>query len=230
MKKAFSLIELVVTIVVVAIVSLAVPNVIKQISTSNARSLTQESILNAKTYLGLIMQSYYTCEAVSTAIANGTNSTVIAPRFFKTDAYTTDNKTFYELVDIGSSRKRSMYPTNDKSLLSTKCGNNATVTTKSLDDFDDTSTTIDMGLERDYIVNSLYSIKVKTDSVGSGSNEIKLNDIFPIPAPDNFDDMKMISVEALSYGSNTDIKTNVRLIGFAANLGDSPILKGKKWQ
>ncbi|MFV0482014.1 MAG: prepilin-type N-terminal cleavage/methylation domain-containing protein [Campylobacteraceae bacterium] len=55
MKKGLSLIELVISIVVIGIVSLSFPMILTQTSNSMRVALQQEAILSAKTYAGTIM-------------------------------------------------------------------------------------------------------------------------------------------------------------------------------
>ncbi|MDR3178191.1 MAG: prepilin-type N-terminal cleavage/methylation domain-containing protein [Campylobacteraceae bacterium] len=69
MKKAFSLIELVVTIVIVGIVSMSFPLILRQTSANVAFAMQQEAILEAKTYMGTILS--YPWDQNSTIIDNG---------------------------------------------------------------------------------------------------------------------------------------------------------------
>ena len=56
-KRGFSLIELILSIVVVAIISTSIPLVLKTTSELNQKAVTQESLMNAKTYMGLILKA-----------------------------------------------------------------------------------------------------------------------------------------------------------------------------
>jgi prepilin-type N-terminal cleavage/methylation domain-containing protein len=54
-KKAFTMIELVITIVIVGIVSLSFPLILTQTSTNINLAMQQEAVLAAKTYIGTIL-------------------------------------------------------------------------------------------------------------------------------------------------------------------------------
>ncbi|MDR1461050.1 MAG: prepilin-type N-terminal cleavage/methylation domain-containing protein [Campylobacteraceae bacterium] len=54
-KKAFSLIELVISIVVIGIVSVSFPLILSQTSNNIAFAMQQEAILETKTYMGIIL-------------------------------------------------------------------------------------------------------------------------------------------------------------------------------
>ncbi|MDR0580440.1 MAG: prepilin-type N-terminal cleavage/methylation domain-containing protein [Campylobacteraceae bacterium] len=54
-KRAFSLIELVVSIVIIGIVSMSFPLILRQTSNNVAFAMQQEAILEAKTYIGTIL-------------------------------------------------------------------------------------------------------------------------------------------------------------------------------
>ncbi|MFC2492347.1 MAG: prepilin-type N-terminal cleavage/methylation domain-containing protein, partial [Campylobacter curvus] len=61
-RRGFSLIELILSIVIVAIVSLSLPLVMKLTSQTNAKAMTQESIMIAKTYMSLILKAPFSKE------------------------------------------------------------------------------------------------------------------------------------------------------------------------
>ena len=217
MKKAFSLIELVVTIVVVAIVSLAVPNVIKQISTSNARSLTQESILNAKTYLGLIMQSLYSCEGLN---SNSTREGKI-PFLYRNGQY--GNHTNYaDAIGIRRDDIRLGHIVTSLNNMSTVCNGitNATI----IDQYNGTVQDIPVGngIERDFIVDAVYTTQVSTRDTDS---TIRLGEIFNFGIGanqfDNFNDVKIVKVNVATNGASQE-RTQINLYGFTFNLGTPP--------
>ena len=218
MKKAFSLIELVVTIVVVAIVSLAVPNVIKQISTSNARSLTQESILNAKTYLGLIMQSLYSCEGLNS------NSTAGDIPFLYPSTQYGNNTDYADAIGIRRrfSSIRKQLPVTNLSSMTKKCNGimNATI----IDEYNGATpdVTVGGGIERDFIVNAVYTTQIST---GDTDSTIRLGEIFNFGNTtatefNNFNDVKIAKVNVNATGAQE--QTQINLYGFTFNLGAPP--------
>ncbi|MDR2342848.1 MAG: prepilin-type N-terminal cleavage/methylation domain-containing protein [Campylobacteraceae bacterium] len=68
-KKAFSLIELVISIVIIGIVSMSFPLILRQTSNNVAFAMQQEAILEAKTYMGTILS--YPWDQNSLFIDNG---------------------------------------------------------------------------------------------------------------------------------------------------------------
>lgn len=61
MKKGFSIIELIVSIVVIGIIFLSVPTILLQNSRSNEMSIIQQSVMDAKTRMALILKSPWAC-------------------------------------------------------------------------------------------------------------------------------------------------------------------------
>ena len=209
-KKAFSLIELVISIVIISIISISVPVIINQISNANAKSLTQESILNAKTFIGLILRSPYSCQ-----VANG-----VTPFFYENGFYGT-NLDFYTKLGLVGSERREFMAVADKGDLSQACP--TTSSRQSIDNFDKTEPEVDIGLARDYIVSSTYKTTITPSSFG----EVNLNQVFPLKH--NFNDIKIVNVSVVVYGKNSKLATEVNLVGFAANTGDNAALGEKVW-
>ena len=61
MKKGFSLLEIVVSIIVIGLTLVAVPNIISQTSSNNKSALIQQSVMDAKTRMALVLKSPYAC-------------------------------------------------------------------------------------------------------------------------------------------------------------------------
>ncbi|MDR1285460.1 MAG: prepilin-type N-terminal cleavage/methylation domain-containing protein [Campylobacteraceae bacterium] len=76
MRKAFSLIELVISIVVVGIVSVSFPLILSQTSTNIAFAIQQEAILETKTYMGTILSYQWDSNSMFTD-AEGTRIIVL---------------------------------------------------------------------------------------------------------------------------------------------------------
>lgn len=208
-RRGFSLIELILSIVIVAIVSLSLPLVMKLTSQTNAKAMTQESIMNAKTYMSLILKAPFSKETVKTS--NG----ALSPRVY--EGGDIDEPTFYEKFGLNGDGRRIFYNKNNpKNFIDrppTTGNNEEYISKKSIDDFATKELTInydkDKGikLKRDYVVKSQYSVKVN-----DGSNTFK-------GASNN--DIKEVVIQAISYGENQGIKTDVTIRGFVANIGDS---------
>ncbi|QKF61000.1 type II secretion system protein [Campylobacter curvus] len=218
-RRGFSLIELILSIVIVAIVSLSLPLVMKLTSQTNAKAMTQESIMNAKTYMSLILKAPFSKETVKTS--NG----ALSPRVY--EGGDIDEPTFYEKFGLNGDGRRIFYNLTrrgniDKS--STTGNNEEYISKKSIDDFATKELTInydkDKGikLKRDYVVKSLYSVVIEKN---------KPNEVFKDASSK---DIKEVVINALSYGDNRETQTNVTLQGFVANIGDSGFLITKVWR
>ncbi|WP_169754519.1 type II secretion system protein [Campylobacter curvus] len=219
-RRGFSLIELILSIVIVAIVSLSLPLVMKLTSQTNAKAMTQESIMNAKTYMSLILKAPFSKETVKTS--NG----ALSPRVY--EGGDIDEPTFYEKFGLNGDGRRIFYNKNNpKNFIDrppTTGNNEEYISKKSIDDFATKELTInydkDKGikLKRDYVVKSQYSVVIKKDIP---------NEVFKDASPK---DIKEVVINALSYGDNRETQTNVTLQGFVANIGDSGFLITKVWR
>ncbi|EJP75571.1 MULTISPECIES: type II secretion system protein [Campylobacter] len=216
-RRGFSLIELILSIVIVAIVSLSLPLVMKLTSQTNAKAMTQESIMNAKTYMSLILKAPFSKETVKTS--NG----ALSPRVY--EGGDIDEPTFYEKFGLNGDGRRIFYNLTTRGNIDkppTTGNNEEYISKKSIDDFATKELTInydkDKGikLKRDYVVKSQYSVKVN-----DGSNTFK-------GASNN--DIKEVVIQAISYGESQGIKTDVTIRGFVANIGDSGFLITKVWR
>lgn len=209
-KKGFSLVELVVSIIVIAIVSISVPVVIRQVANTNAKSLAQESILNAKTFIGLVLRSPYSCQDI-----NG-----VTPFFYENGFYGT-GLDFYTKVGLAGSKRRTSMSVANKDDLTQACP--ASSNRRSIDNFNNAKPTVDIGLTRDYVVSSTYETTIKPGDVG----EVRLDQVFPLL--EKFNDIKIVNVAVEVHGANSDLSTKTNLVGFAANTGDSADLETKTW-
>lgn len=75
MRKAFTMIELILTIVILAIATMAIPNMIAQTAELNTFALKQELALNAKTVMSQIVKfpwdtSAYICKVTNNSIGS----------------------------------------------------------------------------------------------------------------------------------------------------------------
>ena len=60
-KKGFSLIELILSIVIVGLTMATVPNLIAKVSENNRLALVQESVMDGKTRMGLVLTAPWGC-------------------------------------------------------------------------------------------------------------------------------------------------------------------------
>ncbi|CAD7286572.1 prepilin-type N-terminal cleavage/methylation domain-containing protein [Campylobacter suis] len=65
MKKGFSLIETIVSIVIIGIISISLPAIMKLSANANAKSTLSQSVTNAKSALVLAIKSPYTCAYIN---------------------------------------------------------------------------------------------------------------------------------------------------------------------
>ncbi|MBE3605811.1 prepilin-type N-terminal cleavage/methylation domain-containing protein [Campylobacter sp. RM13119] len=157
MKKAFSLIEVVLALIVVAIVSVSIPIIIKQTNVANTKALTQESILNAKTYMSLVLKSAFTCDYISE------NENTLVPIFNDTN--------FYESNFISDDGRRNFQPKTGANL--DKACPESITNIKSIANFTG-NVNMEATKERDYILSSTYNVTV---SNFNSNNDIKRIDI-----------------------------------------------------
>ena len=210
-KSGFSLIELILSIIIVAVVSTSVPLVLKTTSQLNQKAITQESLMNAKTYIGLILKAPFSNEIIKASNLSGSTQTayffpiILKPNdtrneFYKKNKIVGDGHRLFayinssELIANSSVRSVSYYATKDKSLNTS----------------DQT---------RDYIVSSEYNVKVK-----DGNGEFK-----PNLALDS-SDVKEIILTTISYKNDAKQETTLVLRAYAFNIGESGSLNTKAWK
>ena len=210
-KSGFSLIELILSIIIVAVVSTSIPLVLKTTSQLNQKAITQESLMNAKTYIGLILKAPFSNEIIKASNLSGSTQTayffpiILKPNdtrneFYKKNKIVGDGHRLFayinspELTADSSIRSVSYYATKDKSLNTS----------------DQT---------RDYIVSSEYNVKVK-----DGNGEFK-----PNLALDS-SDVKEIILTTISYKNDEKQETTLVLRAYAFNLGESGSLNTKAWK
>lgn len=199
------------SIIIVAVVSTSIPLVLKTTSQLNQKAITQESLMNAKTYIGLILKAPFSNEIIKASNLSGSTQTayffpiILKPNdtrneFYKKNKIVGDGHRLFayinspELTADSSVRSVSYYATKDKSLNTS----------------DQT---------RDYIVSSEYNVKVK-----DGNGEFK-----PNLALDS-SDVKEIILTTISYKNDEKQETTLVLRAYAFNLGESGSLNTKAWK
>jgi putative prepilin-type N-cleavage/methylation domain protein len=214
-KRGFSLIELILSIVVVAIISTSIPLVLKTTSELNQKAVTQESLMNAKTYMGLILKAPFSDKVikVSTNIGGSSAETayffpiILKPgdkrnEFYKINKITGDGHRVFayenspDLAHDTAVRSVDYYKTKNKNLNTTN-------------------------QNRDYIVGSDYNVIVNESN---GWFKPKL------PLKIKSSDVKEIIVTATSYKNDTKQETTSVLRAYAFNLGEGGSLNTKAWK
>ena len=212
-KRGFSLIELILSIVVVAIISTSIPLVLKTTSELNQKAVTQESLMNAKTYMGLILKAPFSDKVikVSTNISGSSSETAY---FFPIILKPGDHRNeFYKINKITGDGHRVFAYTNSSDLA-------LDAAVRSVDYYKTKNKNLNTANQsRDYIVGSDYEVSVSEDK-----------DWFkPNLALDN-SDVKEIVVTATSYKNDTKQETTSVLRAYAFNLGEGGSLNTKAWK
>ena len=211
-KRGFSLIELILSIVVVAVVSISIPLVLKTTSELNQKALTQESLMNAKTYMGLILKAPFSDKIVK-ATQDG-HSVYFYPIVLEPGD--TRNE-FYRVNKLGGDGHRGFAYTNSSELSTDNSPYNPV---KSVNFYEIKNKNLQTANQnRDYIVGSSYKVSVK-----EGGGDFKPN--FALKNKD----VKEIIVTSTSYKDGGKSSTTSVLKAYAFNLGESGSLNTKEWK
>ena len=212
-KRGFSLIELILSIVVVAIISTSIPLVLKTTSELNQKAVTQESLMNAKTYMGLILKAPFSDKVIKVSTNIGSSSAETA-YFFPIILKPGDHRNeFYKINKITGDGHRVFAYTNSSDLA-------PDTAVRSVDYYKTKNKNLNTANQsRDYIVGSDYEVRVSEDKGWFKPNL----------ALDN-SDVKEIVVTATSYKNDTKQKTTSVLRAYAFNLGEGGSLNTKAWK
>ncbi|MBR8464387.1 prepilin-type N-terminal cleavage/methylation domain-containing protein [Campylobacter sp. faydin G-24] len=190
-RAGFSLIEAVLSIIIISLISTGVPLIIKQISQTNKTSLLQESVMNAKTYLITTLNAPFTCEHINN------NPNELLPIFYGNLNTNGEYIDFYKKWHIQGDGRRNFMP-KDGVNLNKSCGANDI---KSINDFSGENFNLN-GNNLDFIISSAYQIDVKNDNKIFNENE----------------DIKHIKVIATNNDTQINLSGFVANIGDAAEL------------
>jgi len=212
-KRGFSLIELILSIVVVAIISTSIPLVLKTTSELNQKAVTQESLMNAKTYMGLILKAPFSDKVIKVSTNIGSSSSEMA-YFFPIILKPGDHRNeFYKINKITGDGHRVFAYTNSSDLA-------LDTAVRSVDYYKTKNKNLNTANQnRDYIVGSDYEVSVSEDKGWFKPNL----------ALDN-SDVKEIVVTATSYKNDTKQETTSVLRAYAFNLGEGGSLNTKAWK
>ena len=213
-KRGFSLIELILSIVVVAIISTSIPLVLKPTSELNQKAVTQESLMNAKTYMGLILKAPFSDEVIKVSTNIGGSSAETA-YFFPIILKPGDKRNeFYKINKITGDGHRVFAYENSPDLAPDAAVRSVDYYGRILDKNLNTT-----NQARDYIVGSDYNVIVN-ESNGWFKPNLGLDN----------SDVKEIIVTATSYKNNTKQETTSVLRAYAFNLGEGGSLNTKAWK
>ena len=211
-KRGFSLIELILSIIVVAIVSISIPLVLKTTSELNQKAVTQESLMNAKTYIGLILKAPFSDRIIKVSNLGSSAETAY---FFPIILKPGDQRNeFYKINKITGDGHRVFAYENSPDL------EPPDASIRSVDYYSKRNKNLNTTNQtRDYIVGSEYNATIK-----NGSGEFKPN------LPLKSSDVKEIIVTATAYKNDTKQETTSVLKAYAFNLGESGSLNTKVWK
>ena len=212
-KRGFSLIELILSIVVVAIISTSIPLVLKTTSELNQKAVTQESLMNAKTYMGLILKAPFSDKVIKVSTNIG-GSSAEAAYFFPIILKPGDHRNeFYKINKIIGDGHRVFAYTNSSDLAPDSA-------VRSVDYYKTKNKNLNTANQsRDYIVGSDYEVSVSEDK-GWFKPNLGLDN----------SDVKEIVVTATAYKNDTKQKTTSVLRAYAFNLGEGGSLNTKAWK
>jgi putative prepilin-type N-cleavage/methylation domain protein len=210
-KRGFSLIELILSIVVVAIISTSIPLVLKTTSELNQKAVTQESLMNAKTYMGLILKAPFSNRIIKISNVSASAETAY---FFPIILKPSDHRNeFYKINKITGDGHRVFAYTNSSDLA-------PDTAVRSVDYYKTKNKNLNTANQsRDYIVGSDYNVIVN-ESNGWFKPNLGLDN----------SDVKEIIVTATSYKNNTKQETTSVLRAYAFNLGEGGSLNTKAWK
>lgn len=210
-KRGFSLIELILSIVVVAIISTSIPLVLKTTSELNQKAVTQESLMNAKTYMGLILKAPFSNRIIKISNVSASAETAY---FFPIILKPGDKRNeFYKINKITGDGHRVFAYTNSSDLAPDSA-------VRSVDYYKTKNKNLNTANQsRDYIVGSDYEVSVSEDK-GWFKPNLGLDN----------SDVKEIVVTATSYKNDTKQETTSVLRAYAFNLGEGGSLNTKAWK
>ncbi|WP_103642655.1 type II secretion system protein [Campylobacter concisus] len=211
-KRGFSLIELILSIVVVAIISTSIPLVLKTTSELNQKAVTQESLMNAKTYMGLILKAPFSNRIIKISNVSASAETAY---FFPIILKPGDKRNeFYKINKITGDGHRVFAYENSPDLAGDTAVRSVDYYGRILDKNLNTT-----NQNRDYIVGSDYNVIVN-ESNGWFKPNLALDN----------SDVKEIVVTATSYKNDTKQETTSVLRAYAFNLGEGGSLNTKAWK
>jgi len=211
-KRGFSLIELILSIVVVAIISTSIPLVLKTTSELNQKAVTQESLMNAKTYMGLILKAPFSNRIIKISNVSASAETAY---FFPIILKPGDKRNeFYKINKITGDGHRVFAYENSPEL------EPPDASIRSVKYYDERNKNLNTtNQNRDYIVGSDYNVIVN-ESNGWFKPNLGLDN----------SDVKEIIVTATSYKNDTKQETTSVLRAYAFNLGEGGSLNTKAWK
>lgn len=225
MRSAVSMIELVVSIVIMGIAVMSLPLLLSQTAKNNAFALQQEAILATKARMGIILSYEWDKNSYDENISSysrvlDTTSSASADNIF-------DTNSIYRRGHIKADSRRRMHDINHPTRDATQKANWDTINTNGIEFFDgkDDSITV-ISDNYDFIFN--LNLRSNIDYISDGfivSNQTATFNLNVNNIENNPTNIKM--VEITTTDNNSDL--SILLRAFASNIGEAPIMRRSLW-
>ena len=222
MRTGISMIELVISIVVMGIVVSALPMLLSQTQENNMAAMRQEVIMATKSRLTGIMTYQWDINSVDTLISPyervlNTSASPDADNIF-------DTATLRRAGHINAPFRRMIHPTRTPTMPnSAQWGNNAFL---DIDDFNNTTDSINITPQDfDFILDVNLTSRVAYISDTLNINTVNQTATFDLNISDiktNPTNIKLVQVDATNTNAFNPI--NITLRSFAQNIGESTTL------
>nr|WP_314787243.1 prepilin-type N-terminal cleavage/methylation domain-containing protein [uncultured Campylobacter sp.] len=199
-KKGFSLIELILSIVIVGLTMATVPNLIAKVSENNRLALVQESVMDGKTRMGLVLTAPWGCtndislQLAPTPIFGGLAN-------------------FYTLNGIDGTRRRNF----SAIARDTACASweqNLDSYNNNRINMNNTPQNATTTYSRDNIISSTLVTSVDNTNMSGVANR----------------DIKQVTITVTTNNTNANNNGHqIILRAYSANIGDAPALLTKVW-
>lgn len=204
MRKAFSLIELIVSIVITGITLMSVPVLLSQTAVNNNSAIIQESVMDAKTRMALVLKAPWGC---FTNDADFTAFGSLQTPIFNQGAPAIN---FYNNNLISGEKRRDISAIRDNTAVA--CAGTGERLNAYAGDIPIASAA---GYNRDAIVNSVMTTGIR-DSINI-NGAANLN-------------MKEVTVTVVTAGTQSNGGGHtIALRAYSANIGDSPTILTRVW-
>ena len=228
-RGGFSLIELILSVLVVAIVSASLPLAVRTTSNLSEQSLMQEGLMNAKTYMSLILKAPFS-DQVLIAGKNTMPSSITTQEAIIFPLIICDqgaNPDFYEKSGVkGEGHRILAYPVQNSSACATRPNDSklpesiksVNFKVKSIKNFNTQKSILPTAstTKRDFIIDT-----ETTPTITNGADK------FVVSTPLNDNDVLQIKLDTTM---KTTKESKSVLFGYAFNIGESSTLSVKEWK
>ena len=214
-RGGFSLIELILSVLVVAIVSASLPLAVRTTSNLSEQSLMQEGLMNAKTYMSLILKAPFS------------DQVLIAGKNTMPSSITTQEAIIFPLIICEQGANPILaYPVQNSSACATRpidsklpeSIKSVNFKVKSIKNFNTQKSILPTAstTKRDFIIDT-----ETTPTITNGADK------FVVSTPLNDNDVLQIKLDTTM---KTTKESKSVLYGYAFNIGESSTLSVKEWK